>query len=221
MLAYNLIPSNSAKRNEDAVNFVSRGRQRKDFSDSKPEIACYVSSLYVPIRGSYELLWGEKNDLRYVDVFINASETFGIQNIAVNSIPQSEPEVHKELVSIPEMIDKIEFVFGFNATQLAKILKISRASFYNHRSVKEAPSNYETYEKWYRLADSIFKIGNASIKTSIKTVLINGKTLYELISTEEISDEKIYEYAIKIIEKQSPKIGAKTTLQQRLSIFTS
>ena len=131
--------------------------------------------------------------------------------------------IHKEPnsapISIPEMIEKIQYVFGLNPTQLAKILKLSRASVYNHKQGKEFPVEKEQYLNLFQLASEISGPENKSIARGAKTILIDGMTLLDLLEEGQFDKSKILAFAKEILNKNHSIRTTQTTANERVSLY--
>jgi len=102
-------------------------------------------------------------------------------------------------ISVSDMIIKIQDVFGLKVSQLADILKISRATIYNHLGGKE-PGSSQNYTQLYKLAIDAEKI-RTSYKGSLKSIMVDGKTLLKHLKSGWQNSQNILSVCEEINKK--------------------
>ena len=98
-----------------------------------------------------------------------------------------------------DLIVKIQQVFGVNISQLADILRISRATIFNHLEGGE-PESYDKYLQLYELAKSVELI-RPTFKSHLKNVLVNNKTLLKHLKSNWQDKEHILNVCSAIDKK--------------------
>ena len=112
---------------------------------------------------------------------------------------QTDSASGHETLTAADMIPKVLSVFGLNVSQLADILRISRASIYNHLAGKEPESN-DSYLQLYKLALMAEEI-RPTYDGGLKSVLVNGKTLLKHLKTGWQDSDTILKTCAAINEK--------------------
>lgn len=111
----------------------------------------------------------------------------------------------QEALSINEIQKHIESVLNFNSTQAAKMIGVSRATYYNHKNESQPSENIVLL---YNSAnETVNRIKNSypDALKSIKRVLVNGKTLLSWMTTNKVENEQLVELARVVHEKVQGK----------------
>ncbi|MDK2776565.1 MAG: hypothetical protein KYX62_02790 [Pseudomonadota bacterium] len=104
-------------------------------------------------------------------------------------------KTEEKALTVKSMVIKIRETLGLNVAQVAEVVGVSRPTLYNHLSAKEEPKNIEAYYRVYNLAAMIDSEFSSSLKTSLKSVLINGKSLLSHLKEKELTDKSFLEIA--------------------------
>ena len=112
-----------------------------------------------------------------------------------------QPAQPQEALSISEIQKHIESVLNFNSTQAAKMVGVSRATYYNHRNESQPSEGIvRLYNSAYETVNRISALYPDALQ-SIKRVLVNGKTLLSWMTTNKVDNEELVELAKVVHEK--------------------
>jgi hypothetical protein len=119
----------------------------------------------------------------------------------VTSSDTSVSDALLEVASITEMQNFIESKLSFNPTQMAKMLGITRQSYYNHR--KHLPISDSTINSYQAAYEMVREIDDRfpSAFRGMKSVLVGGKSLASWLSNSEWAREDILTVAQSVHEK--------------------
>lgn len=117
-----------------------------------------------------------------------------------------------------ELLRTIEIAFGRSASELAKMLRVSRQTIYRYRAGKEVAS--ENKRRLQSLAE--FTKGWASqidrsFETNLKIVQPEGRTLLELLSDKELDFVTLERVILRGIETQQKDRALRHALVQELT----
>lgn len=104
-------------------------------------------------------------------------------------------------VEVKDMVELIKEVFGLNHVQIASIVGVSRPSLYNHINGKETPKDMEGYTALFDVAKNIKNRTNSSLKHGLKSVLVEGRTLFSYLKDNKFESSKILDVALEVSEK--------------------
>lgn len=108
-------------------------------------------------------------------------------------------------VTVSDMVSKIKDVFGLNIIQIAELVGVSRPSIYNHISGKETAKYLDGYKKYFDLAELVQSQIKGDIKSGLKSVLVDGKTLLAYLKKSDFDSGKIIEVCQKVSDKMADR----------------
>jgi hypothetical protein len=131
--------------------------------------------------------------------FVEIISSNGVYEVAPSDIHDSGAQL--EVASITEMQNYIESKLSFNPTQMAKMLGITRQSYYNHR--KHLPISESTINSYQAAYEMVREIDDRfpSAFRGMKSVLVGGKSLASWLSNSEWCREDILAFANSVHEK--------------------
>jgi hypothetical protein len=126
--------------------------------------------------------------------------TYQLMLIKKNSCEQIR---QPQAINLADMVSKARFVLGISAAQLANIVGVARPTLYAHLSSSRGTENVKQYESIYQLAMSVESMVAPTIKPIIKSVLVEGKTLREWLSSCFDNHEEF----IRLARKGQERVG--------------
>ena len=131
--------------------------------------------------------------------FVEIISSNGIYEIKPSDIQASE--AYLDAASITEIQTFIESKLGFNPTQMAKMLGITRQSYYNHRkNLPISDSIVDSYNAAYEMVLEINERFPLAFK-GMKSVLVGGKSLASWLSNSNWNSKDIFAAAQSVHEK--------------------
>lgn len=118
-------------------------------------------------------------------------------------LPGAEQIAASAAVSVADMVSKIKDVFGLSVIQIAELVGVSRPSIYNHISGKESAKFLDSYKKYFDLADLVQAQVKGDVKSGLKSVLVDGKTLLTHLKSANFTSNEIVEVCHKVADKVS------------------
>lgn len=138
----------------------------------------------------------------FLDQVLNSgNEYFSIRHHLEHNSIELRHLVSHQALSVSEMVQEIRSIFGLNASQLARLVDVSRASYYNHVSGKERPINTDNYERLYRAAIAVKEVSSTGVSDVLKTVLVDGKTILSHLNDGYADYDNIAQIAQSAIAK--------------------
>lgn len=131
-------------------------------------------------------LAGIDDDQRQVANFrelhlVSLSEDMGVDEAVAKS----------SVVAASSMIDSVREYFGLNMAQAARVFNISRATLYNHINSSDAP--VQSYQPLFRLVSKLQDKAVCGVEGKIKSNLIDGETLLDILYRHPLDHHKIEE----------------------------
>lgn len=118
-------------------------------------------------------------------------------------------------LTVKDISEEVRNTFGINALQLAKLAGVSRATLYNHINGSEAPKNFDRYRQLHEAALEVRAVAPEGVKSGLKNVLVEGKTLLSHLKSDYADPKKIASVAKKVAEKQPNKASSNLTLEEK------
>mgnify|MGYP001138571411 CR=1 FL=1 len=147
--------------------------------------------------------------------FVEIVSSNGVYEVTTSDISDSGKALGA--ASVTEIQDYIENKLGFNPTQMAKMLGITRQSYYNHRKQlpisDSATNSYQSAYEMVREIDDRFP----SAFRGMKSVLVGGRSLASWLNNSEWNQEDIFKAAQTVHEKMLKVPDAKAS---KLSLDT-
>lgn len=123
--------------------------------------------------------------------------------------------------AVSDMVDKIKKIFGLSTSNIAVIVGVSRATIYNHIACSSKVDVSE-YQNLFLLARAL-EAGGYDVSKGLKSVSVEGKTLFKHLTTEPFESEKLIEIC-KMVSSKLTKMNtarAATIYDQKLTSIIS
>lgn len=145
--------------------------------------------------------------------------------------PESIPvATDSRIFGIKDSLNFIEMTFGSSATNLAKILRVSRPMIYKYRGGMEPTvKNYLRMQELARFTFEWNHIIDHSFETNLKTLQPEGRSLLDFLSDKELDYASIERILHRCLEKSRKEkalmealaehLGREKPIEERLDIM--
>ena len=132
--------------------------------------------------------------------------------------PESIPvATDYRIFGIKDSLNSIEISFGSSATNLAKILRVSRPMIYKYRGGMEPTvKNYLRLQELARFTSEWNSIIDHSFETNLKTLQPEGRSLLDFLSEKELDYTSIKRILNRCLEKSRKEKALMEALAEHL-----
>lgn len=145
------------------------------------------------------------------------------------SLVSSTVAAEARIVDVKEALNYIEIMFGSSATNLAKILRVSRPMIYKYRKgMKQTVKNNRRMQDLAKFSYNWSSVIEYSFEAHLKTLQPEGKTLLDFLSAEQLDFILLNHVLLRCLDKSrndrilrealAEQLGRDKPIEERLDI---